>query len=113
MAIDCGAAPENQMQMQIPGLTDAGAELMQEVREWRMTNHLGAWLDYMNIARRLCAGGHYASPNYALQTLRNEKHISIPNAYAPALARIAMEEDESIRFKLARSKVDGFCEVKL
>lgn len=111
--IDYGSPPDNQIKMQLPGLSDEGAELMSEARKWRMSNHLGAWLDYMAIARRCCSGGKKASPNYVLQSLRNEKHISVPNSYAPALARIAMEEDKTLDFRLSKSKVDGFCEVKL
>lgn len=113
MAIDCGASPDNQMKLDLPGINDDGAELMKEAREWRMRNHMGAWLDYMNIARRCCSGGQQASPNYVLQSLRNERKVSIPNSFAPCLARIAMEEDKNLTFRLAKSKVDGFCEVKL
>lgn len=48
-----------------------------------------------------------------LQLMRNEFRVSVPNAYAAPLARIAMEQDSSIRFRLARSKVDGWTEAVL
>lgn len=57
--------------------------------------------------------GRYASPNLMLQLMRNEFRVSVPNAYAAPLARIAMEQDSSIRFRLARSKVDGWTEAVL
>ena len=45
--------------------------------------------------------------------MRANFKCEIRNGMAPALARIAMEEDPRIRFRLAKSKVDGFAKVKL
>ena len=110
--IDCGPEPDNQMKFDLPGLNDDGAELMEEARRWRSANHIPVWIYYKELARQLSKSGP-VSPNYILQQVRHEFRISIPNSYAAPLARIAMEEDATIDFRLARSKVDGFCEVKL
>lgn len=105
--IDYGQKPSNQNEFPI---TD-GYELMQEVREWIEQNP-EAWELYMIIAKAESQFGE-VSPNYAIQMLRHRHRISVRNGYAPALARIAMEQDDSVRFRVARSKVDGFCEVAL
>lgn len=105
--IDYGVAPSNQSELPI---TD-GFELMQEVREWVKDNP-DAWELYLIIAKAECMFGEI-SPNYVIQILRHRHKVSVRNGYAPVLARIAMEQDDTIRFRLARSKVDGFCEVAL
>lgn len=107
-----GEAPSNQMELEIPGLTTAGMELMAEARKWVMAHRFTEWPWYMALARRESQGGK-ASPNYCLQAMRRQFRIEIPNAYAPALARIAMEDDDKIVFRLARSKVDGFTRAHL
>ena len=103
----------NQMQLGLEGLTDGGLELMQEARKWRAQHHIPVWLGYMALARKCSEGGQKASPNYVLQAIRHEYHVKVPNTYAPALARIAMEEDPSINFRLSKSRVDGFTTVKV
>lgn len=108
--IDCGAPASNQMQLD--GMAD-GCDEMREAREW-VGLHFSDWCRYKQIARDECAGGGCeASPNYVLQALRHERHISMKNAMAPYLARIAMEEDPYIRFRTARSKADGWTEATL
>lgn len=105
--IDYGEKPSNQNQLSFAD----GFDLMQEVRQW-VKDHPWEWAMYMNIAIMESAYGDI-SPNYAIQVLRHRHKVSIKNGYAPALARIAMEQSKRVRFRLAKSKVDGFCEVKL
>lgn len=110
--IKYGEPPSNQLRLELAGTSDAGMELIKEARLWAGRNYK-AWLCYKNIARKQCAQGKEASPNYCLQVMRNEMKISVKNSYAPAFARIAMEEDPSLKFRVAKSKVDGFTTVKL
>lgn len=105
--IDYGDKPSNQCELP---LTD-GHALMEEVRAWIVDNP-DAWEKYLLIAKAESIYGK-VSPNLVIQLLRFRQKVSVRNSYAPVLARIAMEEDDSIRFRLAKSKVDGFCEVKL
>lgn len=111
--IDYGKPASNQQQMELPGLTDEGAELMQEARKWRSRHHIPEWQYYMRLARKCCEKGGKASPNYCLAALRNEYHVSLPNDFAKCFARIAMEEDSTIRFRVNKSNVDGFTTAKL
>lgn len=97
--------PSNQMQLD--GMSDEGGDLMREARGWTR-EHLTEWTWYRRFAREQCADGGKASPNFVLQAMRNHFRVSVPNAYAPALARIAMEGDPAIRFRVAKSMVDGF-----
>ena len=107
--IDYGEKPSNQNKLEIED--DSGFLLMQEARQWVKDNPK-AWELYLMIAKAESMFGEL-SPNYAIQILRHRHKVSIRNGYAPVLARIAMEQDSMIRFRLAKSKVDGFCEVKL
>lgn len=107
-----GEQPDNQMQLSLPGLTDGGMELMQEARKWA-ARHYHEWQWYKDFARRESEGGKKASPNFCLQSMRRHFKCEIPNAYAPCFARIAMEQDERIKFRLAKSKVDGFTTARL
>lgn len=108
--IDCGRPASNQMQLD--GLGLEGGEEMAEARMWVGT-HFSEWCRYKDIARSECAGGSLASPNYVLQSMRHECKVSVKNAMAPYLARIAMEEDPHIKFRTARSRADGFTAVTL
>ena len=101
-------------QLAIPGLGTDGMELMQEARTWA-GRHYDEFMWYRRFAKRECqrSADGKASPNYCLQSMRSEFRVEIPNAYAPCLARIAMEQDESIRFRVARSKADGYTTAKL
>lgn len=106
--IDYGEAPSNQCQLDT---NEKGAKLMRDARAWIEANP-DAWEGYMIIAKSNSVGGK-ASPNYVLQTVRNSYRVSVRNALAPALARIAMEIDPSVNFRLAKSQADGFCEAVL
>lgn len=104
--------PSNQMELDLPGLSSDGAVLMAEARMWSGRNYREfSW--YMDFAAKRCKGGAKASPNLCLQAMRDHFHVSVPNAYAQALARIAMEQDSRLSFRLARSKVDGFTKARL
>lgn len=106
--IDFGKEPSNQSQLDTD---EEGAKLMREAHEWIERNPV-AWDSYLIIARANSVGGK-VSPNYVIQTIRHTHRVSIRNSLAPALARIAMEVDSSINFRLAKSKTDGFCEAVL
>ena len=110
--IDYGEKPSNQQQMAIPGYEDDGKELMDEARRWAAL-HFDEFMWYKRHARAACVNGGKASPNFELQSMRHHFRVSVPNAYAPCLARIAMEQDKGIQFRLAKSKVDGFTEATL
>ena len=107
--IDYGEKPSNQNKLEIED--DEGFLLMQEARQWIEDNPKG-WELYLMIAKAESTFGEI-SPNYVIQILRHRHKVSVRNGYAPVLARIAMEQDNNVRFRLAKSKVDGFCEVKL
>ena len=64
----------------------------------------------MEDARAECARTHdgKASPNRALYGMRIKFSIELPNHLAPYLARIAMEQDKTIRMRVARSDADGY-----
>lgn len=98
-------------QLELHGLGSDGEELMNKARKW-VDEHPDEWGYYLQLARLESAHAP-ASPNYLLQALRHRYHISIANALAPALARIALEQDYKLRFRLAKSKVDGFTEAVL
>lgn len=110
--IDYGKPASNQMQMQLPGCSDVGAELMEEARKW-VARHPHEWIYYKEVALEQCSDGTEASPNFCLQTMRNRMKVSVRNSYAPAFARIAMEQDKNIKFRVAASSVDGFTTAKL
>ena len=110
--IDYGEKPSNQMQLDMPGYQDEGKELMDEARKWAAL-HFEEFMWYKAQARAASVNGGKASPNYLLQSMRHHFKVSIPNAYAPCLARIAMEQDKTIKFRLAKSKVDGFTGARL
>ena len=108
--IDYGKEPSNQMEME--GLGQDGQSLMEAAREWADA-HEDEFDWYMGHALDSCRGGAKASPNFELQCMRHRFKVSVPNAYSPCLARIAMERDRGIAFRLAKSKVDGFTEAIL
>lgn len=102
--IPCGAPPSNQ-----PGLEGAGLpgeELMAQAREWA-ASHPEQWAWYLGEARRESARGD-VSPNWMVNLMRHTFHVSVPNAYAPCLARIALEDEPGLRLRLARSVADGY-----
>lgn len=113
MAIEIGKPASNQSRLELPGFSDEGAELMQEARKWRAAHHVPEWQFYMRFAKRECSGGYKASPDYCLEAVRHKYHISIPNALAAPLSRIAMEENPELEFNVRASKVDGFTDALL
>lgn len=100
--IDYGQSPTNQTELPIVSAYDE----MQEVRQW-VDAHPVAWRQYMAIARTESAFGSL-SPSYVVEILRHRHKVSVRTAWKPALARLAMEQDGSIDFRLARSKFDPF-----
>ena len=104
--IDYGKAPS--LQTELP-ITD-GYELVEEVVNWVKENPV-VWEQYMNICVMEGAYG-VLSPNYVKEVLRHRCKVSIRNAYSPVLARMAMEMNPKLRFRLAKSKVDAFFDVR-
>lgn len=51
--------------------------------------------------------GQQAKPSVT-RTMRIPAEIELPNHLAPYLARIAMEQDKTIRMRVARSDADGY-----
>lgn len=107
LVINYGEEPSIQLQFELPGLDDKAAALMKEARDWTV-KHWDEWNYYKNLAAQESVGDKLASPNYCLQAVRHKFHISIQNAFAPCLARIAMEQNKAIKFRIAKSRVDGF-----
>lgn len=110
--IDYGDPPSDQMQLELEGFTDEGKRLYEGAWEWIKENP-EAFSVYMKTARDKNREGQPASPNFCLQQMRDVKKKSVKNAFAAPFARIALELDGSLKFRLAKSKCDGFCKVKL
>ena len=124
-----GNHPSNQIEF--TGLGQSGEEIMGKAQAW-VDAHDDDFDRYLRLARLQCdsAPDGKASPNSCKEWMRTgldvnlsfggrgaltynpRRCVSIPNAYAPALARIAMERDKSLMFRLAASKVDGFTEIR-
>lgn len=100
-------APDNQMAL--PGLDHKGEQRMADARAWVKT-HPEEFGWYKADAKRECSRTHdgKASPNRALYVMRIRFGIELPNHLAPYLARIAMEQDPSIRMRVARSDADQY-----
>lgn len=100
-------APDNQMAL--PGLDPKGEQRMIEARAW-VEAHPDEFGWYKSQARRECARTHdgKASPNRCIYGMRITFSIELPNHLAPYLARIAMEQDKTIRMRVARSDADGY-----
>lgn len=107
--IDYGEPPSNQMRLDLQGYSDAGKELMDEARLWA-SKHYREFEFFKATARE---SGDKASPNYCLQVMRNKFRISVRNALSAPFARIAMEQEPSLKFRVAKSKVDGFTKAVL
>lgn len=99
--------PSNQNALPI----DKAYELNVQAREW-VENHPGYWETYMMIAKTESKFGTL-SPNYPLALLRHRHKVKLKTDFAPYLARIATEQDPEIRFRMRKSRADGFCEVRL
>lgn len=100
-------SPDNQMAL--PGLDPKGEQRMIEARAL-VEAHPEEFGWYKSQARRECARTHdgKASPNRCIYGMRITFGIELPNHLAPYLARIAMEQDPSIRMRVARSDADGY-----
>ena len=97
--------PSNQMAL--PGLDPIGGQRMEDARAW-VKAHPEEFGWYKSNARRECSRTHdgKASPNRCIYGMRITFGIELPNHLAPYLARIAMEQDPSIRMRVARSDAD-------
>lgn len=100
-------SPSNQMAL--PGLDPKGEQRMADARAW-VDAHPNEFGWYKDNARRECAETHdgKASPNRCIYAMRIIFGIELPNHLAPYLARIAMEQDPSIRMRVARSDADQY-----
>lgn len=96
-------------QMDLPGLDGKGEQRMADARAW-VASHPNEFGWYKDSARRECAETHdgKASPNRRIYAMRIIFGIELPNHLAPYLARIAMEQDPSIRMRVARSDADVY-----
>lgn len=101
-------------QMALPGLDGKGERRMADARAW-VDAHPEEFARYMSDARSECAHTHdgKASPNRCIYALRIRYGIELPNHLAPYLARIAMEQDPSIRMRVARSDADQYTTARL
>ena len=100
--------------MMLPGLDPKGEQRMADARAW-VEEHPDEWSWYKSQARRECARTHdgKASPNRCIYGMRIAFGIELSNHFAPYLARIAMEQDESIRMRIARSDADMYTTARL
>ena len=110
--IDYGPAPDNQMQMQLEGFTDAGKELMDEARIWA-SQHFQEFSFFKRFGYQSMGKDGKASPGAAREAMRAKFGISFPNKLSAPLARIAMEQDPQCHFRVAKSKTDGFTTARL
>lgn len=97
--------PDNQLSFD--GLGTKGEARMNEARLWTR-EHLTEWTWYKRKAASVNAKGRKASANAMLHYLRDEFRVSIPNALAPYLSRIAREEQPGLVFNDARSDADAY-----
>lgn len=96
-------------QSELPGLGSKGEQTYKKAIEWIEKHPVE--FEYMeHNAIRLSKRG-VVSANYLVNMVRNEKRVSIPNACAPAFARILEAREPSLvgKFKNHASQVDGFC----
>lgn len=108
----CGPAPGNQTEMVIPGVNDGPSEVWEEVRDWTCRN-FSAWCYYKEFADLNRGPDGKASPNECLMAVRTRFKASLPNAWAPALARLARQECPHLDFRMAKSMFDPCAEVRL
>ena len=98
----------------LPGMDAKGEQRMAEARAW-VAAHPEEWGWYKRNARQECKRTHdgKASPNRCIYGMRIAFGVELPNHFAPYLARIAMEEDPSIRMRVARSDADLYTTARL
>ena len=97
-------------QLALTGCGEKGEALMAKMADW-MEMHPSAYEYMRQHAIRLAKRDGIVSVKYLLELCRNERHVSIPNALAPALARYMEVTNPNLlggRFKKHRSCVDGF-----
>lgn len=109
---DYGPPPGNQMELELPGVNDKARKVWEQVREWTCQN-LSQWCAYKEYANENRGSDGKASPNECLMYLRTKFKVSIPNAWAPILARLAKQECPHLEFRMAKSKYDPCAEVRL
>lgn len=120
--IDYGKPPENQMQMEIPGMTDKGYERYVEARDFSLM-HRDLWFDYLHVVEQDMGTwpDGKASPNDCLMLFKRKNRARLKRQgcvlrdnMAAALARVAHEENpRKYRFRFAKSDSDGFVGVRL
>lgn len=98
----------------LPGMDAKGEQRMSDARAW-VASHPDEWEWYLRNARQECKRTHdgKASPNRCIYGMRIAFGVELPNHFAPYLARIAMEEDQSIRMRVARSDADLYTTARL
>lgn len=105
--IDKGQPASNQTALPILEEFDE----MCEVREW-IEDNPKAWSRYMSMSKGLSKYGD-VPPGLVVELMRLLHKVSISSDWKPALARIAMEQDQSIHFRTKKSKFDAFTEAVL
>lgn len=109
---DYGPPPENQTELVIPGVNDEASKAWEEARRWTCL-HFSEWCYYKEHADAHRDRNGKASPNACLNAMRERFKVELPNAWAPALARLAMQECPHLDFRIAKSKFDPCAEVVL
>lgn len=110
--IGYGPPPDNQMELSLPGVNDESREEWEEARRWTC-QHFREWCAYKEYARESAGPDGKASPNECLMFLRTTFKASLPNAWAPILARLAKQQCPHLGFRMAKSKYDPCAEVRL
>lgn len=110
--INYGDAPSNQMELVLPGINDVSHEVWEDIKKWVVLNYK-EWSYYKDYADKNRGQDGKASPNECLMAVRIKFHTSIPNAWAPALARLAKQQSPQLDFRLAKSMFDACAQVKL
>lgn len=99
---------DNQMELQLPGLTSKGQERYKEASKWMMQHRFDVWPEIMQMARHDTKYRGYASMKRIIEDVRYKHRIKISNDLTSVFVRLALEEDSTLKFKTQRSSVDGF-----
>lgn len=99
---------DNQIAMQLPGLTTEGQRRYEEAVAWKMEHRFDAWQEIMRMAREDTRTRGCASMKRIIEDVRYRRRVKVSNELTSALARLALEEDPTLKFKTQRSSVDGF-----
>lgn len=108
--IEYGQKPSNQAKITLEG--DTIGETVLNLRQW-VNENPKTWESYLSIVKAINKKGREASPNFCLSALRELHGVSVRNGYAPIFARLAKEQNPSLRFRMAKSQADGYFEVAL